>query len=263
MSSWCSVNGSIPSRPDMKHYIDGKIIVITGGSSGFGLETARMLLEMGAKVAITGRNEERLQEAEKDLGGGENLLAIQADACVTEDWKKLVTAVTDRWDGIDVLVLNHGAAVKIANMEEMDDDSIQQVMDINIISVMKGAREVIPVMKKAGKGHIVTITSGCAYHSWAAWGAYTAAKSGLVGLSKCLHLEMSEWGGKATLFVPGAARTNFCVAAGIDTDWQEGYPSAEDFARTLVNCIDVPDNCFIQEARIWGTAQVPEMINPF
>ena len=247
----------------MKHYIDGKVIVITGGSSGFGLETARMLLEMGAKVAITGRNVKRLKEAEGTLGKNDNLLAIQADACVTDDWKKLVGELTDRWSTIDVLVLNHGAGIKIANTEEMDDESIQKVMDVNIISVMKGAREVIPLMKKAGKGHILTVGSACSYHSWPAYGAYTAAKSGLVGFTKCLHVEMGEWGGKATFFVPGAARTNFCDAAGLDSDWLEGYPGAEEFARSLVHCIDVPDNCFIQETRIWGTAQVPGMVNPF
>ena len=128
----------------MKHYIDGKVIVITGGSSGFGLEAARMLLEMGAKVAITGRSAERLQGAEADLGPQESLLAVQADACVTDDWRKLVPAVTERWGTIDVLVLNHGAGVKIAPVEEMDDATLQQVMDINILSVMKGAREVSP-----------------------------------------------------------------------------------------------------------------------
>lgn len=247
----------------MKHYIEGKVIVITGGSSGFGLESARMLLEMGAKVAITGRNADKLQSASRELGGRDNLLPIQADACESSDWKKLIVAVTEQWGAIDVLVLNHGAGVKIANIDEMDDETIQQVMDINIISVMKGVREVIPVMKKAGRGHVITVASACAYHSWPAWGAYTAAKSGLVGLTKCLHLEMSEWGGKATMFVPGAAKTNFCGAAGIDDDWMAGFPSAEDIARTLVQCIDVPDNCFIQETRIWGTAQVPSMVNPF
>ena len=117
----------------MKHYIEGKVIVITGGSSGFGYEAARMLLEMGAMVTITGRNAERFEKAEKDLGGGENLLSVQSDACVTEEWKKLVAEVTNRWGTIDVLVLNHGQGVKIANIEDMDDKSIQQIMDINII----------------------------------------------------------------------------------------------------------------------------------
>ncbi len=247
----------------MKHYVEGKVIVITGGSSGFGLETARMLLAMGAKVAITGRNAERLNSAAADLCGGDALLPLQADACLTADWKRVLSEVTARWGTVDVLVLNHGAGVKIAPIEEMDDESIRQVMEINLISVIKGAREVIPVMKKAGRGHIVTVTSACAYHSWPAWGVYTAAKAGLVGLTKCLHVEMSAWGGKATMFVPGAARSNFCEAAGIDNGWMAQFPSSEDFARTLVHCIDVPDNCFIQEARIWGTAQVPSMINPF
>ncbi len=60
-----------------------------------------------------------------------------------------------------------------------------------------------------------------------------------------------------------AAKTGFCDAAGIATDWQEGYPDAADFARTLVHCIDVPDRCVIEEVNIWGTKQIPEMVNPY
>ncbi len=82
-------------------------------------------------------------------------------------------------------------------------------------------------------------------------------------MTRCLHLEMAEWGGKASSFIPGAAKTGFCDAAGIATDWQEGYPDAIDFARTLVHCIDVPDNCVIEEVNIWGTKQIPDMVNPY
>lgn len=246
----------------MKHYIKDRVVVITGGSSGFGLEAARMLLEMGAKVAITGRNQERLDQAEKKLANAD-LLAVQADAVETEDWKKLITAVKKRFGRIDVLVNNHGAGIKIAEVEQMTDDDIQQVMDVNIISVMKGCREVVGEMKKQGSGHIINVSSGCAHYSWPSWAAYTSAKAGMVGFTRCLHLEMAEWGGKATSFVPGAARTNFCKAAGIEDDWLDGYPSAEDFARTLVHCIDVPESSFIDEVIIWGTKQVKEMINPF
>lgn len=247
----------------MKHYVEGKIVVITGGSNGFGLEAARQLLEMGAKVAITGRSRQRLDAAAKSLGAKDRLMAVKADACSTSDWKRLVKDVLARWGAVDVLVLNHGAAVKIAPVEAMDDEVIQEVLDINLASVIKGAREVIPAMKKAGRGHIITVTSACAHHSWPNWGVYTAAKAGLVGFTKSLHVEMSAWGGKASIFTPGAARTGFCDAAGIDSSWQKDLPGAEEFARTLVHCIDVPDNCFIQEAMIWGTAQVPAMVNPF
>jgi NAD(P)-dependent dehydrogenase (short-subunit alcohol dehydrogenase family) len=246
----------------MKHYVRDKVVIVTGGSSGFGLETSRILLEMGAKVVITGRNPERLDGAAKDLGH-KDLMAVQADAVKTADWRMLIAKTCERFGRIDVLVNNHGAGVKIAEVEHMEDDDIQTVMDINIISVIRGCREVVPVMKAQGSGHIVNVSSGCANYSWPCWAVYTAAKAGMVGFTRCLHLEMAEWGGKASNFVPGAARTGFCDAAGIDTDWQEGYPDAYDFARTLVHVIDVPADAFVDEVSIWGTKQVKDMLNPF
>jgi len=246
----------------MKHYVKDRVVIVTGGTSGFGFETARMLLDMGAKVAITGRNQERLDQAEKKLAN-DNLLAVRADAVSTDDWRILIAAITQRFGRIDVLVNNHGAGIKIAAVEEMSDTDIQQVMDVNLISVIRGCREVVREMKRQGSGHIINVSSGCAHYSWPSWGVYTAAKAGMVGFTRCLHLEMAEWGGKATSFVPGAAKTNFCKAAGIDDDWLEGYPSAEDFARTLVHCIDVPEGSFVDEVIIWGTKQVKEMLNPF
>ena len=74
----------------MQHYVSDKVVIVTGGSSGFGLETARILLGMGAKVVITGRNEQRLRDAEADLQS-DNLLAIQADAVVTDDWRRRIS----------------------------------------------------------------------------------------------------------------------------------------------------------------------------
>jgi NAD(P)-dependent dehydrogenase (short-subunit alcohol dehydrogenase family) len=243
----------------MEHYVQNKVVIITGGSSGFGLETARILLEMGAKVVITGRNQERLDAAAQDLAS-EDLLAVRADAVKTEDWRTLMKKTLERFGRLDVLVNNHGAGVKIAPVEEMDDESIETILDINITSVIKGCREAIRAMKGQGSGHIVNVSSGCATQSFPNWGSYTAAKAGMVGFTRCLHLEMVEWGGKATNFIPGAAKTHFCDAAGIDTSWQEGFPTAHDFARTLVHCIDVPASSFIEEVSIWGTKQV---INPF
>ncbi len=244
----------------MADYVKGKVVIITGGSSGFGLEAARLLLERGAKVAVTGRNADRLNAAVEDLKGGGSLLAVQADAKSTADWKRLLQQTAARFGRIDVLVNNHGAGVKIAPTEEMDDASIQEALDVNIASVIRGCRETIPYMKKQGSGLIINVSSACAYHSWPTWGVYTAAKAGMVAFTRSLHLEMAEWGGRATNFIPGAARTNFCQAANLDDSWLEGFPSAHDFARTIVQCIDVPDNCFIEEVNIWGVKQT---INPF
>jgi NAD(P)-dependent dehydrogenase (short-subunit alcohol dehydrogenase family) len=246
----------------MKNYIQDKVIVITGGSSGFGLAAAGMLLENGAKVVITGRNQARLNVAAKQLASPQ-LLAVRADAVQTADWKALVKKTVKRFGRIDVLINNHGAGVKIADVEQMDDAAIQTVLDINLTSVIKGCREVIPAMKAQGSGHIINVSSGCAYHGWPKWGTYTAAKAGMVVFTRCLHQEMAQWGGKATSFIPGAAKTNFCGAAQIDDSWQEGYPSAEDFARTLVHCVDVPPGTVIEEVNVWGTRQVKDMLVPY
>jgi len=242
----------------MKDYVNGKVVIVTGGSSGFGLEAAAMLLERQAKVVISGRDQGRLDQAASRLAriAPKTLLAVRADATKTDDWKALITAAVKQFGQIDALVNNAGSGVKIAPIEEMDDRSIQEVLDINIAGAIKGCREVLPVMKKQGRGHIINVSSICATHAWPSWSVYTAAKAGLVGFTKCLHLEMVAWGGKATNFIPAAARTNFCAAANLDDAWQQGLPSAEDFARTLVHCIDVPDNTFIGDVRIWGVKQV-------
>ncbi len=246
----------------MKHYVENKVIIVTGGSSGFGLEAARILLEMDAKVVISGRNQERLKNAQQDLSS-DALLAVQADAVESADWQKLIHATLDRFGRLDVLVNCHGAGVKITEIENLSDEDIQTILDINLASVIKGCQAAIKVMKPQGSGHIVNVSSGCAHYSWPQWATYTAAKAGLVGFTRCLHKEMTQWGGKATSFVPGAARTGFCDAAGIDSEWLEGYPSGYDFARTLVHCIDIPESCVIDEAIIWGTKQVREMLNPY
>jgi len=247
----------------MRNYVEGKVVAITGGSSGFGLETARLLLEMGAKVVISARDEKRLSAAAKELGGGSNLLAISADVCRTDDWKRLIGTTLGRFSRLDVLVNNAGAGIKIAPTEEMDDATIAKVLDVNLRGVIIGCREAIRAMRPRKKGLILNVTSGCCYRSWAQWAIYTAAKSGLLGFTKCLCKEMLEWGGRASLFIPGAARTNFCVAAALDTSWQTGYPEAADFARSIVHIIDQPESCVIEELSNWGTEQVKTMLNPY
>jgi NAD(P)-dependent dehydrogenase (short-subunit alcohol dehydrogenase family) len=246
----------------MADFIKGKTIIITGGTSGFGLETARMLLARGANVVITGRDAVRLAAAQQELTHP-NLLAIQADACVSADWKKTMAATIHRFGKLDVLVNNHGGGVRIAPLEDLTDEDIHKTLSVNIESVIFGCREAIKVMKANGGGHIVNVSSACAHHGWRGFSAYTAAKAGMVTFTRCLQVEMGQWGGKATCFIPGAARTNFCAAANIDDAWLEGYPDSADFAHGIVQCIDVPENCVIEEVRLWGTKQINDNIHPF
>lgn len=117
-------------------------------------------------------------------------------------------------------------------------------------------------MKKHGSGHIINVSSACVLHGWALWGPYTAAKAGMVGFTRVLHREMCLWGGKATNFIPGSARTTLNGKIKNDeSDWMEGYPTPEDFARTLVHCIEIPHDCLIEEIRVWGSKRVQRAHN--
>jgi len=246
----------------MKHYVKDQVIIITGASSGFGEAAAYLFNEMGAKLVLTGRTLKTLQKVGKKLTP-KTWIAVAADATKSEDWDTVVKKTLKAFGKIDVLINNHGCGVKIANVEEMTDEDFQAVIETNLTSIMKGARAVTPVMRKNGFGHIVNVSSACAHFAWPTWAVYTAAKTGMVGFTRCLHKEMEAWGGKATCFIPGAARTNFCANAKIDDAWMDGYPVAEDFARTLVHCVDVPSNCVIDEVSIWGTKQVKDMLSAY
>lgn len=116
----------------MEHFIVGKVIIITGGSSGIGLEAAKMLLKMGAQVIITGKNEPKLKAAELSLkpfadDGKTEVISIRADARVPGDWDTLFASTLAKYGRIDVLVNNHGAAIKKGNLVEHSDEEIEEV----------------------------------------------------------------------------------------------------------------------------------------
>ncbi len=232
----------------MKHYVENKVIIVTGGSSGFGRESARLLLEMGAKVVIIGRNQERLDRAQGELSS-DRLLAVRADAVSSADWHALIQATLDRFARLDVLVNNHGAGVKIAPVDDMEDEAIQAVIETNLISVIKGCREAVKVMKPRGSGQIVNVSSGC-----------PPLLAGMGRLHRCqggtgrLHPLPAQGNGRVgrpgnQLHPRRRAPTSARPPESPMTGSMDFRP--EDFARTLVHCIDVPDNCVIDEAIIW------------
>jgi NAD(P)-dependent dehydrogenase (short-subunit alcohol dehydrogenase family) len=239
-------------------HIDGQHAIVTGGSSGIGLELARSLLARGATVTITGRDGGRLARAAADLAHP-GLDTVAADATDPASWQRVIDSALARHPRIDVFVANHGAGIRIAPLTEQSPETIERAIAVNLTSVIHGCRAVLPIMRQAGYGHVVTVGSACSYHSWPTWSVYTAAKAGLVGFTRCLHLEMVEWGGKASFYAPGAARTGFKDAADFEMD-QSTLPDGAAMAEPLANLIDLPRHMFVENCSAWGTAQI---VTPF
>ena len=152
-----------------------KVIVITGATSGFGLAMAEKFNKNGAKLVLVARNAERLQTLADKLNTiGGKTITVAGDVTQSETFQEVLDSAVKHFKRIDVLINNAGGGVKIAPIEEMDDESIQDCMNLNLNSVIKSCRTIVPQMKKQGNGLIINITSACAKFAWPEWSVYSA-----------------------------------------------------------------------------------------
>ncbi len=195
-----------------------KVVIVTGGSKGYGAGIAEVLQQAGAKVWITGRDEGALEATAQRLG----VQAIRADVTVPADWDRVFETVLAAGGRLDVLVNNAGGGVKIAPMAEQTDTSIEQSVAINLTGQLYGCRRAAKVMTAQRDGVIINISSGCALHAWPGWGPYSAAKAGLNQFAHCLYTELREAGVRVTTITPYWGATDFVAAAAID-----GHPAGD------------------------------------
>lgn len=170
-----------------------KIAIVTGGSSGIGLETARMLLQEGAKVAICGRDEARLNEAVADLQksvSGAELLARPCDVLNEGQVQALVQAVVEKWGGVDILVNNAGRG-RLTTFMETTDAAWREELELKFFSIIYPVRAVYPHMKARGQGRIVNINAVLSRQPEPHMVATSAARSGVLNLTKSLSAEFA------------------------------------------------------------------------
>lgn len=195
-----------------------KIVLVTGGSKGYGAGIAEVMKQAGAKVWITGREQKALDATAKRLG----VKAIRADVTSPADWDRVFSAIQAEAGRLDVLVNNAGGGVNIAPMAEQTDEAIAQIIAVNLTGQLYGCRRAAKVMKQQKDGIIINISSGCALHAWPGWGPYSAAKAGLNQFAHCLYTELREAGVRVTTITPYWGATDFVAAAGI-----AGHPAGD------------------------------------
>jgi NAD(P)-dependent dehydrogenase (short-subunit alcohol dehydrogenase family) len=216
----------------------GKTVIITGASRGIGAEAARVFAAAGANVALLARSADSLEALAAEIG--ENALALTCDVSDYASVEAAVQKTVERFGGLDVLINNAGVLKPIGPLAEVDPDEWGQVIDINIKGVFNGMRAALPVMKAAGGGSVLTVSSGAAHNPLEGWGAYCTSKAGAAMLTRSLDLEERSNGIRAIGLSPGTVATQMqrdIKASGInpvsELNWEDHVP-AEWPARILL-----------------------------
>ncbi|WP_114778518.1 SDR family NAD(P)-dependent oxidoreductase [Botryobacter ruber] len=186
------------------------VAIVTGGASGLGYAIAEKFVKNNIRTIIIGRNEEKLQAATQAFG--EYATYIVCDLSNLAEIPKLVAEIAERFGKIDILVNNAGINQKKPFMDVTDED-FQNVIMTNLTAVFSLSREVVKVMVEQGNGSIVNISSMAAQYGIPKVISYTAAKTGIEGMTKAMAVELSPMGIRVNCVAPGFIATDMSAKA--------------------------------------------------
>jgi 3-oxoacyl-[acyl-carrier protein] reductase len=200
-----------------------RIVMITGSTRGIGFSTAAEFLKNGDRVAIFCRHKEHVTKALRYLAGlGErqNIFGLVGDVRRARDVKRIVAQCLKHFGRIDILINNAGIAA-YKEIEETSEKDWNDILDTNLKGCFLFMRQVIPVMKKQGKGIIINISSGLGVSGEAKFSAYCASKFGVIGLTQSVADEMAGTGLWVYAVLPGAVNTKLISDIGLEMDPSE------------------------------------------
>ncbi len=193
--------------------LDGKVAIVTGGSRGIGAAIAALLADDGAAVVVSGRDAERVERTAKALEAqGRAALGVVADVASREDCDRLVDAARQRFGRVNILVNNAGIT-RDGLLVRMKDEDWDRVMEVNLRGAFFMIRAVTKAMvrQKSG-GRIINITSTAGAMGNAGQANYSAAKAGLIGLTKSAAKELAHWSILVNAVAPGLIETDMSAA---------------------------------------------------
>jgi len=228
--------------------IKGKVVIVTGASSGIGEATARQFGLEGARVVLAARRVDRLESLAQEIGAtgtGAETLVVQADLSKLEDIQSLINQTLNQFGRIDVLVNNAGFG-RLDWLENLDPrKDIQSQFDVNVLGVVQTTRQALPVMIKQRSGHIINMCSMAGLVATPTYTIYAACKHAVHGFSEALRREVKPWGIDVSMIYPGGVKTEFSEHAGIKRKTKATTPkflllSAEDVGKAVVQLVRRP-----------------------
>jgi len=231
------------------------VVAITGATSGIGRDTARLLVEAGARVAVGARRADRLDTLVAELGE-ENTVGVQMDVRLPADNAKLIGAAMDRWGRLDSVVPNAGIGM-YGGILDQSDEELSTMMDTNYAGTVFTVRAALPAMLAAGGGDIVIVSSVAGFRGGADEAVYAGTKHAQVGLAGSLDRELREQGVRVTLICPAATATGFAVGAGRDEDDARAgdWLRPADVAAAIVTTLRQPRSMRTSIWTLWSMGQ--------
>ena len=246
----------------MINNIAGKVVAITGASSGLGEAAARDLSAQGAIVALGARRTDRIESLASELNrNGGKALAIATDVTDAEQVKRLVDAAVEIYGRIDVM-LNNAGLMPHSPLERLKLDDWNQMIDVNIKGVLHGIAAALPHMKRQQSGHFINVSSVAGHKIRAGGVIYAATKHAVRVISEGLRMEVKPYNIRTTIISPGALDTEL-VDRITEPDIRESvrklvYESAlpaDTFARMVAFAISQPDDVDVNEIVFRPTRQ--------
>ena len=193
--------------------LDGKVAIVTGGTSGIGEGIAELFVEEGAKVVVAARRQDEGAALEKRLG----VRFIRTDVANEADVKAMIDQTVAWFGRVDCLVNNAALPAPMVSITEIDVATIDQLLAVNVRGVLLGIKHVAPVMLKQGSGSIINIGSMAGIRGGVSGHIYSATKGAVLALSRSAGAELGEKGVRVNCLSPGAIVTGiFAKAAGVE-----------------------------------------------
>ena len=246
----------------MSNNIDGKVVVITGASSGLGEATARHLSAQGATVVLGARRVERLQTLVDELkADGAKALAVATDVTRHDQVKRLVDSAVETYGRIDVM-LNNAGLMPHSPLERLKVEDWEQMIDVNLKGVLYGIAAALPYMKEQKSGHVINVSSVAGHKVRAGGVVYAATKHAVRVISEGLRMEVKPYNIRTTVISPGAVATELVdritepdIREGVRKMTDEMALPAETFARLVAFAMSQPEEVDINEILFRPTRQ--------
>jgi NAD(P)-dependent dehydrogenase (short-subunit alcohol dehydrogenase family) len=232
-----------------KDLLTGNIALVTGAGRGIGRSVALRLASCGADVILSARTDKEIKEVAAEIeGGGRRALAVKTDVSAEREVEDLFARIQEEFGQLDILVNNAGIGL-FGPLEDFPVEEFDRVIAVNLKGTFMCCQQAMQMMKPAGRGYIINVSSVVGFKGYPGQSAYTASKHGIMGLTKSLANEAQEEGIRVSAILPGGVDTGLVKNARPDLD-SACLLSPDDVAQAVEYLLSLSDRAAVDQIYI-------------